>query len=570
MSNTQIGRYEIQEELGRGAMAVVYKAEDPLIGRVVAIKTIRLEQGMGMEQEELQKRLYREAQSAGSLNHPGIVTIYDIGQEGDLAYIAMEYIDGETLEVWMDRHAIPPIDQTLSIIEQVAAGLDFAGERGIIHRDIKPGNILLDSALKAKIADFGIAKFSMSKFTQTGMVMGTPSYMSPEQAMGKELDGRSDIFSLGIIFYEMLTGERPFSGTNPTTIIYKILHEEPVPPQKLNVTLHEGLDYIVRRMLEKDPVKRYQTCGEFIEDLKSYTSLGPKPQETPIPEAPPLGERRRSALPLWITLVVIALGAISYIVYRQVAGQPAPVQPQLAGTQTQALQQPATPARQPDDPQPVPSKSADAPPAVIQATPSPSVRPGQTPASKASGEVEATPPSAAPAEQPPPEPEEPPPAPAPAEVRIEYAGPAYDISLYDGRRKLKDLSSGTAKVQVPAGAHRFRLVGEEVYLNRQLRVTLDPEQVYSIKVPGLASAYIEVPNDAYEGCEILLDNVQIPTPYPAQIQELAAGDHELTFRWTSGKYDGKEFKSTISSEAGGHYLIRGQPESEEATVQRVR
>jgi hypothetical protein len=174
------------------------------------------------------------------------------------------------------------------------------------------------------------------------------------------------------------------------------------------------------------------------------------------------------------------------------------------------------------------------------------------------------------AEQPPPEPEEPPPPPPPAQVKVSFSGAAYDVTLYDGRRKLRDLSSGTANIEVPPGAHRFRLVNEEVYLNRQLRVTLEPEQVYSITVPGLASAYIEVPNDAYEGCEILLDDVQLPTPYPAQIQELAAGDHELTFRWTSGQYNGKEFKATISSEAGGHYLIQGKPETEEASIQRVR
>jgi serine/threonine protein kinase len=563
--NKQIGRYEVQEELGRGAMAVVYKAADPLIGRIVAIKTIRLEQGTGMEQEELQQRLYREAQSAGSLNHPSIVTIYDIGQEGDLAYIAMEFIEGETLEAWMENQTIPPIEQTLSIIEQVAAGLDFAAERGIIHRDIKPGNILLDSDLTAKIADFGIAKFSMSKFTQTGMVMGTPSYMSPEQAMGKELDGKSDIFSLGIIFYELLTGERPFSGTNPTTIIYKILHEEPVPPRKLNVTLHEGLEYIVQRMLAKDPGERYQTCGEFMRDLKDYTALGSK--EEAAVEAPPVQEHRRSALPLWITLVVIALGAIGYVVYRQIGSQVEPVQPQVAGTEVES-QPPAAPVEPSADPEPAPADVQADPPSEVQESSAAADKPGESPSTPTSDDVDAA--SAPPVVEAPPEPEEPPPPPAPAEVRMVYDGTAYDVSLYDGRRKLQDLSSGTASISVPAGAHRFRLVNEEVFLNKPLRVTLKPEQVYSIRVPGLASAYIEVPNDAYEGCELLLDGIQLPTPYPAQIQELAAGDHELTFRWTSGKYIGKEFKSTITSEAGGHYLIQGKPESEEATVQRVR
>ncbi|MBM3791683.1 MAG: serine/threonine protein kinase, partial [Acidobacteria bacterium] len=350
MTLSRIGRYEIERELGRGAMAVVYRAQDPLIGRVVAIKTIRVEGGTGMEEEQLRQRLYREAQSAGNLNHPNIVTIYDIGQEGELSFIAMEFVDGETLEHWLSHHPIPPLEQTLAIIEQVASGLGFAAARGIIHRDIKPGNILLDPDLRPKIADFGIAKLSLSKMTQTGAVMGTPSYMSPEQAMGHELDGRSDLFSLGIIFYEMLTGERPFSGTNPTTIIYKILHEDPVPPRALNVTLHSGIDGIVRRMLCKDPALRYQECGEFIRDLKNYRNLGAAPKA----ELPAPGRSRRF---LWIGASSLAAAAAGIFLYTQwqdrpaparepvVASQPAPAVPSPAST-------PAVPEPQKEAPQP--------------------------------------------------------------------------------------------------------------------------------------------------------------------------------------------------------------------------
>ena len=285
MTMEHIGRYEVVKELGTGAMAVVYKAVDPLIGRTVAIKTIKIDASVGLEHAELRQRFYREAQNAGNLNHPNIVTIYDIGAEGNVDYIAMEFVEGESLQDWMVKNPIPPVEQTVAIIEQIASGLDYAASHGIIHRDIKPANILLTLDMKAKIADFGIAKISTSKFTQTGAVIGTPSYMSPEQAMGKTLDGRTDIFSLGVIFYEMLTGEKPFTGTNPSTIIYKILHEEPVQPQQLNVTLHPAFNEIVGRMLAKDPDKRYQSCSQLIHDLKNYSSLEIKKEEPQIPAA---------------------------------------------------------------------------------------------------------------------------------------------------------------------------------------------------------------------------------------------------------------------------------------------
>jgi len=569
MTVSRIGRYEIEKELGRGAMAVVYQATDPLIGRIVAIKTIRLEHSLVMEQEELRQRLYREAQSAGGLNHPSIVTIYDIGQAEDLAYIAMEFIDGRTLEAWLAENPIPPPEQTLSIIEQVASGLDYAAEKGIIHRDIKPGNILLTRDLKAKIADFGIAKISMAKFTQTGLIMGTPSYMSPEQAMGRDLDGRSDLFSLGVIFYEMLTGERPFTGTNPTTIIYKILHEEPIPPRELNVSVHAGLDYIVRKMLAKDPAQRYQTCAEFVRDLKNYLSLPPAPAaEAPMMPAPTRKRRLRPAIVAVIALLAVLGGGYYYYgnVYlpahspaASMDSLPASHAGPVAGERTAGTPESAPSARgAAPDAEKTGKKAEEAP-----------ADPGKSPAPPP-GPVTAKEPGALEKKAPPPEEAMSPAKAAPARINLEFTGPAYRFTLYDGRRKLQDFSAA-GSIQVPAGQHQFRVVGEEVFLDRRMeRSRLAPEQTILISLPALGSAYIAVPNDAFEGCEIFVNDILLPAPYPAPVPKLAAGDHRIQFRWNAGKYAGKEVSATISTDAGHHYLITGNPETGKVDIQLAR
>jgi tRNA A-37 threonylcarbamoyl transferase component Bud32 len=542
MSVTHIGRYEVEKELGHGAMAVVYKAVDPVIGRVVAIKTIRMEQGMGLEQEELRQRLYREAQSAGNLNHPNIVTIYDIGEEGDLSYIAMEFIEGESLENWMTRNRIPPVEQTVAIIEQVASGLDYAGARGIIHRDIKPGNILLTADGRAKIADFGIAKFSTSKFTQTGMIMGTPAYMSPEQALGHTIDGRSDIFSLGVIFYEMLTGERPFSGANSTTIIYKIVHEDVVPASKLNINLPSGIDYIVQKMLAKNPDERYQSCAEVVQDLRNYTSLKASAKRKAAPAAAPAQAAGgpRYALIAVIAIAVIVVGVLGYLLLQE---------------NKQRL------------------ASGSAQPAAAPAVQEPVASAAKAARKRAKPSSQAVVPAAAPEEAVPrPAKEKPvPEKPAFAQVRIDYGSATYPVSIFDGDRRLDDVVASGKSLQIAAGEHRFRAVSEDVFLdNAPDKAKVKANEVYVITLPGLGSAYIEVPNDAYDGCSILLDGKKLPTPYPAQIQRLAAGEHKVTFSWSSGKYSGREFNSQFTTQENHLYRVRGEPQSDRVTVQQVR
>ena len=272
-------------ELGRGAMGVVYKATDPVIGRTVAVKTIRLsEEGTGLSRPELLTRFQTEARAAGLLTHPNIVVVFDAGEEDGLYYITMELVEGKSLQAMLDGGHAFPLPRTLRIMEQTCSALQFAHERNVIHRDIKPANLMLTADDTVKVTDFGTAKIlQFGTVQQTAHVMGTPSYMSPEQVKGRAVDGRSDIFSLGVMLYEMVTGEKPFPGQNITTVIYKIVNEEPVPPRQINPSIHPGISAVVMKALEKDPDQRYQSCREMLEELRTYRTLaaaGGNPQST--------------------------------------------------------------------------------------------------------------------------------------------------------------------------------------------------------------------------------------------------------------------------------------------------
>jgi serine/threonine protein kinase len=270
------GRYEITGELGRGAMGVVYRAVDPVIGRNVAVKTIRLsEEGTGLTRPELLKRFQTEARAAGILTHPNIVVVYDAGEENGLYFITMELVEGKSVQSLLDSGHEFPVPRLLRIMEQTCSALQFAHERNIVHRDIKPANLMLTADDTVKVTDFGTAKIlQFGTVQQTTHVMGTPSYMSPEQVKGRPVDGRSDIFSLGVMFYEMLTGEKPFPGQSVTTVIYKIVNEDPIPPRQLNPSIHPGLNEIVMHALAKEPEDRYQSCREMQEELKNYRAMG--------------------------------------------------------------------------------------------------------------------------------------------------------------------------------------------------------------------------------------------------------------------------------------------------------
>ena len=287
----KLGRYEVVRELGKGAMGIVYLAKDPVIGRLVALKTIRVAlHADDDETKEFQQRFIREAQAAGILNHPSIVTVHDIGQDDGLAvsFIAMEYVEGFNLKEVLNQGRNLTYEQIADIVAQVAEALDFAHAKGIVHRDVKPANIILLEGNRAKITDFGIAKIASgaANLTSTGQFLGTPNYMAPEQVKGAPVDGRTDIFALGICLYECLTRRKPFGGDSLTSISYKIVHEPFPPLREINSQIPEDFEEIVAHCLAKDPTKRYQRARDLATALRAVMR-GERP---PRPVEPMLAE----------------------------------------------------------------------------------------------------------------------------------------------------------------------------------------------------------------------------------------------------------------------------------------
>ncbi|HTQ53770.1 MAG TPA: protein kinase [Bryobacteraceae bacterium] len=409
----RIGRYKIVRELGRGAMGVVYLAIDPTIGRNVAIKTIRLgEVNNPEERARLRERLFREARSAGVLSHPGIVTIYDMEAQDDLAYIAMEYVNGPTLDQLLTGQPMPA-ERLFSILGQTAVALDYAHQKGIVHRDIKPANIMITEDGSAKITDFGIAKINTNEqFTMTGAIVGTPHYMAPEQVQGLAVDGRADQFSLAVIVFEMLTGEKPFTGEQLTTVVYKIVAEEPVPAHRLNATLNQQITNVLRRALSKKPEARYPNCQKFVDALEAACAAAkgwqlvprggslnlPTAVEAPRPrsvspsrttEETKPRQRRQVGILQVVMAILVAAGLVVLIAWQAA--------PWLTGSfgakQPQAAAQPAVP-------QPPPTVTA--PPEEKKTGPVPEVPATEAPAKEAPATAPQTPATAPAAAGPPP------------------------------------------------------------------------------------------------------------------------------------------------------------------------
>jgi serine/threonine-protein kinase len=266
-----LGRYQVEKELGKGAMGVVYGGKDPKIGRVVAIKTMALSAEFEDEElKEAKERFFREAETAGRLNHPNIVTIFDAGEEHDLCYIAMEFLKGKDLVAYTKQPNLLPPLKVMSIVERVADALSYAHSMGVVHRDIKPANIMYEPESDTpKVTDFGIARVTDSSKTKTGMVLGTPSYMSPEQLAGKKIDGRSDLFSLGVTLYQMLAGKLPFEGESMTQLMFAIANSPHPAIRDYNPALPEWIVPIIDKALHKDHDKRYQTGAELAEALRT-------------------------------------------------------------------------------------------------------------------------------------------------------------------------------------------------------------------------------------------------------------------------------------------------------------
>jgi len=268
---TNLGRYQVTGELGKGAMGKVYKGVDPAINRPVALKTIRLDFVTDPEEEaELKERLHREAQAAGKLSHPNIVTIYDVGSEGSLQYIAMEYLEGQTLEEMIKKKVKFNYRIIAQIIMQICGALQYAHDHKIVHRDIKPANIMILKDYKVKVMDYGIARVESNSMTKTGIAMGTPNYISPEQLRGQKIDNRADIFSLGVLIYELVVGKRPFRGENLTSLIYSVLNHNPEKPSNVVPQIPLLFDQILFKALDKDPDRRYQKASELMADMTDF------------------------------------------------------------------------------------------------------------------------------------------------------------------------------------------------------------------------------------------------------------------------------------------------------------
>ena len=377
------GRYVIQTELGRGAMGVVYKAFDRVIGRTVALKTIPLE----VEESEragLVQRLKKEAQTAGALDHPGIVTVFDAGDEAGVFYFTMQYVDGRPLSDLRARRELPPLEKIYDICEQMLSAMGTAHAAGVIHRDLKPSNMMLTPKGQVKIMDFGIAKFGDSGLTKAGMVLGTPSYLAPEQAAGRRIDHRADIFSLGAIAYEMFTGERAFPGESTTSIIYKVMNDEPIPPRAIEPSLSPAVDAVIRKALAKDPLQRFKNCEEFLQALRESkanpdtvieaplrqssstvqtaqrtvatgvaTAVAPArtmATATPTMAATMYAEPQKSKTGVYVGAAVVAIALIAGGYFAMAKKQPAPTSPApTTASQTQATVPPSDSSQAPPE-----------------------------------------------------------------------------------------------------------------------------------------------------------------------------------------------------------------------------
>jgi serine/threonine-protein kinase len=344
----KIGRYEILDEVGQGAMGTVYRARDPLIERTVAIKTVPIAK-LRRDGADAESRFLREAQSAGRLSHPNIVTIYDVGEAEGLAYIAMEYLHGATLRDLMDKGPMP-LDLALDTATQMAEALAFAHEHGVIHRDIKPANVVVTGQHgRIKLSDFGIAHLANSDHTHAGQMLGSPRYMSPEQAMGHEVDGHSDIFSLGAVLYEMLTGRYAFDGDSLPSIVYRVVNEAPVAASTLRPQLPPELASLLSRMLNKNPQAR-PDARALVNALHALVPARPQPPAPPPPNRiPRLLSMLAFGTPVGVFLLIgVGIIVIEHFLTTPQQAAPAPTQktaPQPATDAASASQASAVPAK---------------------------------------------------------------------------------------------------------------------------------------------------------------------------------------------------------------------------------
>jgi serine/threonine protein kinase len=541
-------------------MGVVYLALDPNIGRDVAVKTIRLgEVQKPDERERLRERLFREARSAGMLSHPGIVTIYDVDEQDDLAYIAMEYVNGPTLDYLLSQEQAISREQMLSVLGQTAAALDYAHSKGIVHRDIKPANIMIAADGSTKVTDFGIAKITTNEhLTITGTIVGTPHYMSPEQVQGLEVDGRSDQFSLAVIVYEMLTGEKPYTGEHLTTVVYKIVAEEPPAPHRLNLTLAGGIEDVLRKAMSKKPEGRFGTCQEFTSALEGACAASPSWKTMPrggslsgptVVEAaaavslpPSRRERlsesttevaggRRPGFWAFLMAILVATGLLALLGWQAgpwLAKSPTPApaaQPKDEAKTAPAPQAPPQTAAAPETSPTLPEPPAPPPAATDKPSPLPSLEPQPAPAPDQP--VETKPADLPPSTQPAP--------------RITY--PVMVVSSPGGATVTLDGRSQTAckapcSVNASPGHHTiaFSMAGYQVE-RRDVEIGTGGIELPPVILHAIGATLMVTSEPA--GASVSVDGKKLPQPTPTQVT-LPPGKYTILLQ-----KDGKEVTRAV-------------------------
>ena len=367
-----IGKYQLRRQLGRGAMGVVYEAFDTVIERAVALKLLRTDVFAAEQLADVRARFKREAHSAGKLSHPNIVTIFDYGEHDGSPYIVMDLMSGQELARKLEAGARLPVPEAVRIISELLAALSYAHESGVVHRDIKPSNLFLLRDGTLKVVDFGVARIESSELTETGAILGTPAYMSPEQFLGLPVDGRSDLFSVGVILYHLLTGDRPFSGS-PTTIMQKVLRQDPIEPTALNPTLAADWDTVIKRALAKKPEQRFQSARQFADAIR-FVMEGralPKAQEflddATVQVSPAKAPSPKS--PNWVVLAfsaaavaAIAIALTLHFVRRPATPVPAPVVAEVPKPAPPPVAEAPKPAPVVEAPKPAPVVEAPKPP----------------------------------------------------------------------------------------------------------------------------------------------------------------------------------------------------------------
>ena len=551
---SKLGRFEIASVLGQGAMGVVYLANDPEIERPVAIKTVRPEAMRGESAAEIEARFLKEAKLAGRLQHPSIVTIYDVGRDRDVCFIAMEYVDGKPLTRYLSAADTLPLAGKIGIIRQVADALAHAHERGVLHRDIKPGNILIAKDGRVKVTDFGIGKFTAaatSDLTRTGQMIGSPAYMSPEQIRGEKVDSRSDLFSLGVVLYELLTGVRPFPGDSITTLVYQILHTEPRDPRELKADLPASTREVMACLLAKQPAKRPAGAREFVRELKriekfqrdsemtrravvaSPPGAGGTPAVEP-PGPPPLPPSVRTSVPTELAggrrglpIVLLAAAAVlvaGFLLLRE-RGRPQ--------------------ESPPTSPEPRPAAAAMASPAAEASAPAAEETPVVLPTPGPDAAADAT--VGAPRILDPtrrrPTPKPPPPTAAPPEVKVASAEPPPRPAAPDRPERVDAVYATRRGVRFTSSPEQARLYVDGRYIGiaddwdnrgggRQLEFEKPGTHYVRMELPGYRAMHLQIDvtpegDDSVSIDEELDRNSKVPYEKLPSVSERTTGDVEF-------------------------------------------